>query len=145
MTKVEEIEARRAARQAELAKAEAAQYELDLEARDALEVQYGDGAVAGVKIRFKAGFPTRIFLRTPKSVEYKRYVDKVGRAAANKGKTTADHLRAAQEELARACWVYPKEPEQREAVLEEFPGLLSSIVLAATTLAEGQAEEEGKG
>jgi hypothetical protein len=114
----------------------------DLEAEVALTIEHG--TVAGVKVaRFVPGHPVRAFVRTPTSPEYKRYKDLIFRAA-NEKKGAAMSGKAAQEQLARACWVYPASDEAKDAMLEAFPGLLTPISQAATSLAEGQTEDTGK-
>lgn len=136
MSKAEEREARRAARE----KAEAEQREKDLDARDELEDEHG--AIASVRVaRFIPGQPTCAHLRMPTGAEYKRYKDTVFRA---KAKDNTKAISDAQEVLAQACWVYPREKKDREAMLEAFSGILTPIFVAATALAEGQAEEAGK-
>ena len=141
MSKVEELEAKLAAKRADRAKAEEAQYEKDLGALIELEDEHG--SIASVKVsRFVAGQPTRAFLRTPNAAEYKRYKDLVFRAAADKRAATS--AQAAQEQLARSCWVYPAGDAAQVAMLEAFPGLLTPLSMAAAALAEGKAEEVGK-
>lgn len=141
MSKTEELEAKLAERRAARAAAEAAQYETDLEARLALEDEHGE--VAAVKVpRFVAGHPTRAFVRAPSTLEYERYKARVYKAIDKK---SVDQQRDAGEQLARACWVYPATDEARKSMLDAFPGMLSSIQIAATALAEGKAEDEGKG
>lgn len=138
-SKIEEIQKRRAERRQQHTEAEAEQFEKDLEALEKLELEHD--SIVGVKVRFVPGQPTRAFLRAPTSAEYRRYRDLVGKAAVKKNVTGQTE---AQDQLAKACWVYPTEPKDREAMLEEFPGLLASIVIEAAKLAEGKAEEEGK-
>jgi hypothetical protein len=140
-TKIEELEARLAAKRAERAQLEAMQYEADLEALLALEDEHG--VIAAVKVaRFVPGHPTRVFVRTPKSSEYQRFKDLIHRAVERK---SLGKQAEAGEQLARMCWVYPGTEEARAAMLDAFPGLLANIQLAATALAEGKAEDEGKG
>lgn len=138
--KVAELEERREKRLADLKVLENDQYILDLEAREAIEDETGH-IVAAVKVPFKKGFPTRAFVRTPTRVEYKRYTDGIYSAAK---KENPRSTREAQELLAGAVWVYPKAKEEREAMLDAFPGLLSTIITAAAKLAEGRSDEEGK-
>jgi hypothetical protein len=142
MTKIEEIEARRAARKAELAKAQADQFAADLEALDALEVEHGDGAVARLDLeRYVKGQPTFAVLKTPSGAQYKRFCDMVSKAVEKNNQVAR---RAAQDTLAESCWIYPANSDQRKAMLDEFPGLLVSIAVRATQLVEGRAAEEGK-
>lgn len=137
---IEEMEARLAEKREARAKAEEAQYERDLEARMGLEDEHG--TVAAVRVLFKAPHPTRAFLKTPTAAQYKRYVDQIGKAVEKKNQKSQ---REAQEMLARSCWVYPADEKDRDAMLEEFPGLLTSIAIVAASLAEGKSEDEGKG
>lgn len=146
MTRIEELEAKLEAKRVERAAAEATQYEADLEARIALEDEHG--TIAAVKVsRFVPGQPTRAYLRTPTRVEYKRYKDQVYTAASAKsaGRKPATSMQEAQEMLAMACWVYPESKESKDSMLDAFPGLLSPLTITATGLAEGAAEDEGKG
>ena len=92
--------------------------------------------------RFVPGLPTRVFLLRPESAVYKRYTDEVNRATDSKN---AKALREAHERFGRASWIYPETKEERAAVFERFPGILNSIGHQAARLAEGVAEEEGKG
>ncbi len=141
MSRSEELEAKLEAKRAERAKDEEAQYEKDLEARIELEDEHG--TIAAVKVsRFAKGQPTRAYLRTPSSAEYKRYKAQMFASAGNK-KAALSPLQV-QEQLAEACWVYPAGREAQAAMLEAFPGLLTPLSMAAAALAEGAAEEEGK-
>lgn len=139
-TRLEQLEKLRADRLAEKAKAQEAQYLVDLEARIALEEEYGTVACVEVT-RFVPGQPTRAFIRTPKASEYKRYKAHVF-ASAQKKKNSMS-LEEAQEQLATACWIYPPK-EAQSAMLDAFPGLLTPLGAAASALAEGKTEEEGK-
>ncbi len=142
MSRAEELEAKLEAKRAERAAAEEAQYEKDLEARIELEDEHG--TIAAVKVsKFVAGQPTRAFVRMPSSAEYKRYKAQVYAASSANRKSATSTLQA-QELLAQSCWVYPATKEAREAMLEAFPGLLTPLIIAATALAEGVAEESGK-
>lgn len=141
MSKIAELEAKLEAKRLERAKAEEAQYELDLEARIALEEEFG--TIAAVKVsRFVPGQPTRAYLRTPNGPEYKRYKAQMFAASSNKKSPVTPQQ--AQEMLAAACWVYPAGKEAQDAMLEAFPGLLTPLSMAAASLAEGKAEDEGK-
>ncbi|OFX05627.1 MAG: hypothetical protein A3E78_14485 [Alphaproteobacteria bacterium RIFCSPHIGHO2_12_FULL_63_12] len=141
MSRVAELEAKRAALQAAKAEAEEAQYEKDLEARIALEEEHG--TIAAVKVsRFVPGQPTHAYLRTPNANEYKRFKAQI--FAAQAGKKGGVTPSVATEMLAESCWLYPAEKEARDAMLEVFPGLLSPISAAAVALAQGTEEAEGK-
>ena len=120
------------------ASAEKVQRLKDLQARVELEDEHGELAAVSVA-KFRDGQPTMALIRTPSVPEYKRYKDKIFHAKQN-----AKALKAASEELAAQCWVYPKSQEERDAMIEAFPGLLTPISLAATALAEGVTEAVGK-
>lgn len=136
---LEEIRQKREKRQKEQATAELEQETKDEQALYDLEGEHP--ALATVKTsRFIPGHPRRAFVRMPSDAEYKRYRDNVGKAAKKNGLT-----RHAQDELAKACWVYPLERVERDRMAEAFPGILTSIAVAAAGLAEGNEEEEGKG
>lgn len=139
-TKIEELEEKLAASRTARALAETEQYAKDLEARIALEDQYGN--IAAVQVaRFTPGQPTRAYLKTPTGPQYKKYKDLIYRAA---GRKDSGAQQDAAEGLARACWVYPAK-EQQEAMLEAFPGLLTPLANAAAALAEGKSEDEKNG
>jgi hypothetical protein len=136
---IAEIEARRAARKAALAKQREEQYAKDLEKLDELEIKHGDGAVAPVEVpAFCAGLPTMAIVRAPSSDEYKRFRDRIARAQA-KGPAVV----AAQDELASSCRVYP-DVETYKAMCERYAGLHSSAVIAVVRLADARAADEGK-
>lgn len=140
--KIAEIEERRAARRAELAKAEEAQFVKDLEALDELEAQHGAGVVGSVRCaRFIPGLPTRVFVRPPKADEYDRYTSQYGRA---KDKQSTAGQRDAIKLLGTTCWLYPVDKDVRAKLVEEFPGLLIAVGLEAAKRGEAEAEEEKK-
>jgi hypothetical protein len=139
--KIEELERKRAERLSELDSKETEQRVTDLEGREAVEEQHG--LVAAVSVaRYVPGFPTCAYVRTPTSLEYKRYVEQIGKAVEKK---STKSQRDASELLAKSCWVYPETSEAKTAMLDRFPGLLTPIGMAAAALAEGKAEDEGKG
>jgi len=143
MSKLAELEELQAKRREERAKLEEEQRAKDLQARMDLEDEHVDGGIAAVSVsRFVPGQPTQAYVRTPTTTEYKRYLDQVHRGVDRK---SLKAQRDAQELLARACWVYPRAPEDRDAMLAVFPGILTPISVAAAALAEGKSEEEGKG
>lgn len=141
--RIADIEAKRAARKAGLSADREAQFAADLEALDALECEHGDGKVERLAVdRFVAPHPTFVVLKVPSSAQYKRFCDQASRAAkAN----DPGARRTAENMLGEACWVYPATKEQRDAMLEEFPGMLLSIAIRAAKLVEANEVEEGKG
>lgn len=139
MPDVTEIEARRAARKAEAQKAREEQYAKDLEAVDAIEVESGDDLSTLKVASYKAGLPTLVAVKPPSEAYYKRFAQMIRKAGQN-----LEARAAAQDLLAESCWVYPQDPETRKAMKEAFPGVLVSIAVKASELAELNAEEEGK-
>lgn len=136
---IEQLQELRAKNREERESAEKEQFRKDLAAL--VDLESAHDRVASVKVRFVPGHPTRAFLRAPSRAEYQRYRDTYAKAAEKKNtKAQTD----AMDQLAKTCWVYPLEQKDRDAMLEEFPGLLASILIEATKLAEGKAEEEGK-
>lgn len=141
LTRAEQLEAKLEANRKARAVEEEAQYEKDLDARLALEEEHG--TVAAVKVaRFVPGQPTRAYLKTPTAPQYKRYKDQIHRAVDKKN---IQSQQEAAELLAKSCWIYPASKEAQAAMLEAFPGLLTPLGNAASSLAEGKSEEEGKG
>lgn len=141
--KINEIEARRAARKAGLETQKTAQKETDLEAIDALECEHGDESVATLTVNgYRPGLPTMIGVVAPSEPVYRRFVQKVRRAKDN-----AEARGSAQDELAVSCWAYPAKDDEatRKAMLDAFPGLLVSVSIEAARLAELRGAEEGKG
>ena len=140
MGKLEEIEARRAARKAAAADAKAAQYALDMEAIDALEIEHVDDFVAAMKTPgHKPGLPVVCAVKAPSEAYYKRFCQMVRKAGNN-----LEARGAALDLLAESCWAYPDDAETKKALMSAFPGLLSSIGVKATELVELKAAEEGK-
>lgn len=136
MTSLQDIEARREARKAQLESARSEQIAVDLEAIDALEVEHGDSNIAEVEIPFTAGLPVKLAVRTPKPVELKRYRDRLR-------KNKDQQLEAAQE-LAAVTWVYPSDKEVQKAVLEARPGVDGQLGVTALQLALGKTEDDVK-
>jgi hypothetical protein len=136
---LEEIEARRDKRKAELAELRDMQRAIDLEALDALEVEHGDSNVAYLEVSFTPGLPLLVAARCPKPAEIKRYQERLKPKANGK---TGDPI-AAAEEIAACCRVYPN-AEVYKDLLEARPGVNVQVGLLALELATGKAHEEGK-
>lgn len=141
MTKLEEIEARRAARKSQSAKDAEVEKCVDLEAIDALETEHGDSNIKVIHVPYSAGLPTCVAVRTPKPIEAKRYRDRV--KPRPDSKAAPDYV-AAAEELADICLVYPN-AERFKALCEARPGLATQVGLKALELSTGVDEAEGKG
>jgi len=137
MSSLEEIEARRAARKEVLAKQREEQRAVDLEAIDALEVQFGDSNIRYVDVPFMPGLPTLAAVRCPKPIEIKRY----------RATVAPDHkafAAKAAEDLGAICLVYPV-GDLRDQLLEARPGLLVGLGMESLGMSTGKAQDEGKG
>lgn len=138
-SKIEQIQARRAAAKATAAAADAAQFAVDLEALADLEDAHGPDNVSNVRIPLVDGLPVLAVCRTPKPSEAKRYREMV--RPDSKGRM-GDAARAA-EALAAVTLIYPT-AEQFAAMCEARPGLATQVGLEAARLATGRSESEGK-
>lgn len=138
MSKREELEKKREEILAARAKEEEAQYEKDLEARFALEVEHGPCAEIKMRV-FKSGQPTRAYVRVPTDPEYRRLKDLLNRyeKQPKKGQEAVD-------QIAMCAWVYPADEDAQKAMLQEFPGLLSTVAAVAVKLAQGSEVDAGK-
>lgn len=138
--RIAEAMARRQQKNDEEKAARAEQHANDLEAIEALEAELGHKINPSKQVQqFKAGLPVIVGVRSPSAAEYKRMFAKVNSAGQNANAKVAAHT-----ELARSCWVYPKDEAQREAMIEANSGLLASIGNFANKLAEVELAEEGK-
>ncbi len=140
MSKIEEIEARRAARRAATDEKRTEQEEKDLEAIEALEVKNDEPLKTMSAAGFVPGLPVRVGFKAPSAEYYKRFCQQVRRAGSN-----LEARGSAQDLLGASCWVYPEDKATRDSMLAAFPGILVSVALEATKLAELTAEDEGKG
>ena len=141
---IAELEAARAQRKADNEPARKAQLVKDLKARARLEELHGE--LTAVKLsRFVQGVPTFALVRGPQSAEYKSFQARLFAAEKQKGTQGSMNKTIATDEFARACWVYPESQDEKTAMLNVASGLLANIAYAASTLAQGEEEEEGKG
>lgn len=140
MSKLEEIEARRAERKAKADAARDDQEASDLEAIEALEIGSGD-SLSTLRVNgFVPGQPVRVAFKAPSEAYYRRFCSMVRKAGPN-----LEARGAAQDLLAQSCWVYPADGAAQKAFLVAFPGTLVSIAIECAKLAELRSDEEGKG
>jgi hypothetical protein len=146
-TRLQQIEAKRAARRAASEHAAEEQRATDLEAIDVIEQTLGDSNVSTISIPYAEGLPCVAAVRCPKPIEMKRYRDqtkvKLHQPGQRKPPESPD-LVAAAELLAETCVVYPPR-EVFAQMCESRPGLQAQAGVLAAELALGKAEEEGKG
>jgi len=139
MSTVEEIEARRAARKAELQEKRDAQYVIDLQRLDELEIEHGDSNIGRVDMtHYDPGLPTMVLCRTPTEMEMKRYTDRLKERKGKKG----DASEAARE-LAVTCRVYPEADAFKE-MEGARPGIRVQLGVQAAELAVGRSVDDAK-
>lgn len=136
-SKLEQMQAARAARREQLAKDTDTQFAEDLEFIDALEIEHGASNVAVIRVPFdEHGTPVAVVVRTPKPAEVSRYRDRLKVEKADTAK--------AAEEIGAVCRVYP-DKDVFEKIANKRPGVKAQCGVAALALAVGTAESEGKG
>lgn len=136
--KLAEINARRAARKQLQAQAATEQKVKDLEALDELEIKHGDENIAALDVQYVSGLPTIVAVRTPKSVEMKRYRARVKGADKN-----PELAVQAAVELAKVCLVYP-DGETFARMAEARPNLEVDAGALALNLCISARQAEGK-
>lgn len=140
MATLEEIEAERAERRAQLDAQRLEQEAFDMNALNEAEKEHGLSAIVRVRTkRYWPGLPTFAVLRLPSSTEYKRYQDMVNGRGDVKG-----DVRAACNALVDVCLLYPARDVFKQ-LAEKSASLPVDCTLATLREAEGVAVEEGKG
>lgn len=135
-----EIEARRAARKAALARERDEQLATDLEAIDALEQEHGDTNVAVIRLPYTPGLPAAVAAKCPPKAVVKRYR---ARIKPDKQGRPGDAVAAAQE-VVGVCLIYP-DKDTFEKLVEARPGIDTQLGTAALNLAAAEEEELGNG
>ncbi len=139
-TRLEAIERKRAERKSNLSEQRDEQRAEDLEAVDALEQEHGDHNVKTLDVDCGPGFPTLIAARAASPAELKRY-----RAMCKPGKNGGEPKYAeAGEQLGGAARLYPDSATFAK-ILEQRPGALLQLGVAAVELATARESAEGKG
>lgn len=142
MSSIAEIEARRAERKAKLQDEANEQRAKDLEALDALEVEFGDTNIIKIDVPFTPGLPTLAAARTPRPEELKRYRQNLNVTPGEKLDLAGSGDAAAQ--LGRTVLKYP-DADTFKAMCAARPDLASQLGQLAVKLAQGKAADEGKG
>lgn len=141
MSKIEELQAKRAALRAEEEAAEEMQAEIDLAALVSAEEEHGFGSVRAIRFKgFRRGTPTMAIVIAPARGHYREYLKNVrgGKNDAAKGE--------ASERLGESCMVYPPHgSDMRRAMVEARPGVYVVAGIEVAKLAEGGIEDEKKG
>lgn len=140
--KIEEIQRKRDERREAIQRAKEEQFAKDLEVLASLEEEHGHDAVVRLDMeRFVEGQPTFVVIKAPSRAAYKRFQDTMAIAEKGRGQKPLE----VHEQFARACWVYPAERAEQEALLESFPGVSLSMSIRAQRFAEARVVDEGKG
>lgn len=139
--KLEQLEAKKAARRDEQAKKARAQLAIDEEAIQALELagEHGDDLIRVDVNNYVEGLPVRVAARYPKPAEFKRYQDQLARAHSSK----AGDKVAPGNTLAAACRVYP-DAETYAQLCEKRAAVHISLANAINDAASGRSEDEKK-
>ncbi len=139
MSSIAEIEARRAARKADLQAQADTQRAIDLEALDAAEVKHGDTSVCYVDVPYTPGLPTMAIARLPKPVELKMYRS---RLKVNGEKVDLVAAQQAAADLGALVLEYPSKEVFAEMCTAR-PDLQAQLGSRSTKLAQGKAVESG--
>lgn len=134
------IEAKRAARKANLDAQREEQLATDLEAIDLLEEQYGDSNIRTLEVPFTPGLPVLCAVRTPDPAYIKRHRETL--KPKRNAKEDPDAMAAAIV-LGAVARVYP-DAEVYAKLLEARPGIDVQLGLLAAKLVAGKIEETGK-
>lgn len=137
-SKLEEIQKRRAAREAEARAAREVRDLADLEALDALEETHGPDKIRKVETPAAPPLPGIVVIRAPEPAEYKAWQAVTMRGAAKQSEKTA-----AMEDIAREVLLYP-DGDVYAKLVERHAGLPTMIALEAIRFAGGAADDRGK-
>jgi hypothetical protein len=138
VSKLDGIEARRAARKAAEDEAKAEQYAKDLEELDRLEGVHGCAALGQLRVAFVPGLPTMVIVKRPDGEYVKRFTQQ---AQAANGKPAAGA--AATILLGESCVVYP-DAATYARMCETFGTLKLNVGNKAFALVNAEAVEAGK-
>lgn len=143
MATVEELEKRRAERRAAKHELYEAQKLEDLEARDRLEEELGDGQVLAIEISeatWKPGVVTMALFKLPNATQAKIYKQTI---TPNKDGSPGDIVKAS-DVLAAQCCIYP-DKDGFAKLLGAFAFVGTNGAVACVKAAEGKQADEGKG
>jgi hypothetical protein len=140
MSKIDELNERRAKLREAEAELETQQAEIDLAALVDAETELGFGSVRSLNFRgYRKGSPTLAIIRAPSRADYREYLLKVREAKNDRVKGEA------AERLGESCMVYPPhKSESRTAMLEARPGVYVVAGIEAAKMAEASSEDAKK-
>ena len=134
-TKIDELEARRAARKEAIETARAEQYAKDLEAIEPIEIEHGDDRVAALKTAsYVAGLPTIVLVKTPTPALFARYRQMVRKAGKN-----IEQVGAALDLLAESCVAYPA-ADVYARMKDAWPSINDTVGAKAVELGEAEGK-----
>lgn len=135
-TKIAEIEARRAERKAATKKERDAQYLIDLQRVEALELEHGNDRIEVLAMpSFTPGLPTVVVVRTPEPSKFERF-----RQMVRKAGKSAEAIGAAKDLLASSCIVYPDD-ETYGRMREAWPSIHDNAGVEAIRLGESVGKD----
>lgn len=141
LSPLERVEAKRAAKKAELRKLWEEQRAIDLEALAELEEAYGDSNVDYLDVPHTPGMVTLIACKGANTAQTKRYRDRIKQ---KKDGSPGDNI-AASEELAAANRIYPADADEYKRLLDTRPGIHTALGVKSINLASARENAEGKG
>lgn len=135
-SKIEALEAKRAARRDGVAKARQEQYAKDLEQIDALEEQHGPDRVTVLEMpSFMPGLPTVVVVKTPEPNVFTRFRQMVRKASKD-----VEAMGNAKDLLAASCIAYP-DADTYARMKTAWPSIHDNAGLAAIQLGESEGKE----
>jgi hypothetical protein len=140
MATLEELEAKRAERQAERQAKYDAQRVLDLEEQYKLEDEEGEAAIVTTTIdlaSYVPGLPTLVCTRIPKGAEFKRFQDTINNAENEHQKLVALN------QVAATGRRYP-DADTYKQLLEALPGVHVRCGNAVLKRVQGKEDDRGK-
>ena len=133
--KIDEIEARRAARKDETARARLEQYAKDVIEIDRLEGEHGNDRVAILKMpSYVSGLPTLVVVSTPTQLMFERFRQMVRKAGGN-----TESMGKAKDMLAATCVAFP-DADTYARMRESWPSIHDNVGLEAIRLGESEGK-----
>lgn len=109
--------------------------EQELEVLRGFRAEYGDGMAV-----FNSPAGGLVVIKKPPREEYDRAIAAMAKASSDK-RSNGTAVPTAQRTLALACIVYPKDIEERKALLDSFAALPARLADRALELGGSEAEE----
>jgi len=145
-----DIQAAREARKTALRQAYERQAEIDYQALNDAELEYGDNRVCYIEVPYVEGYPTLAIARAPDKAAIKRYRGLCQRAQNGK-RTDQQAILEATQQVARVSVVYPSTeshddaPSEWDRMCDQWQALEGQLGARAVELHAGVERDEGNG